>query len=192
VARVELRNEPWLRKVAKLAGRSFEEMRVIVLEFLDTDIFHLSAEHCVSSLDPLLASWDIDLATFRFEIVLNHQVAAEHVRRFEFVERGPDEPLEEPGLREFLDDPSLSGRQHLVPATEPVPFGHGVTPVGMGRDVSGLRPPGKKFPARPTSRKRWGPLSSRAGSGGALQGAPPPSPAFSPAFRPGKPVRATR
>jgi transcriptional regulator with XRE-family HTH domain len=109
VARAELRNEHWLRKVAKLGGRSFEEMRVIVLEFLDTDIFHLSAEQCVSFLDPLLASWDIDLATFRFEIVLNHQVAAEHVRRFEFVERGPDEPLEEPGLREFLDDPSLSG-----------------------------------------------------------------------------------
>jgi transcriptional regulator with XRE-family HTH domain len=109
VAGTELRNDYWLRKVARLGGRSFEEMRVIVLEFLDTDIFHLSAEHCVSFLDPLIAFWDIDLATFRFEIVLNHQVAAEHVRRFEFVERGPDEPIEEPGLRKFLDDPSLSG-----------------------------------------------------------------------------------
>jgi transcriptional regulator with XRE-family HTH domain len=108
VARAELQNDYWLRMVARLGGRSFEEMRVIVLEFLDTDIFHLSAEHCVAFLDPLIASWDIDLATFAIEIVLNHQVAAEHVRRFEFVERGPDEPLEEPGLREFLQDPSLS------------------------------------------------------------------------------------
>jgi hypothetical protein len=84
-------------------------MRVLVLEFLDTDIYHLSADHCVAFLDPLIASWDIDLATFRLEIVLNHQVAAEHVRRFEFVERGPAQPFEEPGLQEFLQDSSLSG-----------------------------------------------------------------------------------
>ena len=92
-----------------MSGRSYEEMRVIVLEFLDTDIFHVSAEHCVSFLDPLIASWNIDLATFALEIVLNHRVAAEHLRKFEFVERGHDGLLEGPGLREFLQDPSLSG-----------------------------------------------------------------------------------
>ena len=37
VAKEELGNEYWLRMVADLSGRSFEEMRVIVLEFLDTD-----------------------------------------------------------------------------------------------------------------------------------------------------------
>jgi transcriptional regulator with XRE-family HTH domain len=109
VARAELQNDYWLRMVAQLGGRSFEEMRVIVLEFLDTDIFHLSVEHCVAFLDPLIASWDIDLATFGLEIVLNHQVAAEHVRRFAFVERGPEGPAEEPGLQAFLHDASLSG-----------------------------------------------------------------------------------
>lgn len=109
IANAELQNDYWLRRVAQLGGRSFEEMRVMVLEFLDTDVFHLSAEHCVSFLDPLIASWDIDLATFQLEIVLNHQVAAEHVRRFEFVEREPGQPFEEPGLREFLEDPTLSG-----------------------------------------------------------------------------------
>jgi hypothetical protein len=109
VANAELANDYWLRMVARLGGRSFEEMRVIVLEFLDTDIFHLSAEHCEAFLDPLIASWDIDLATFRLRIDLNHQVAAEHERRFEFVERGPGRPLEEAGLRQFLDDPSLRG-----------------------------------------------------------------------------------
>jgi hypothetical protein len=36
-------------------------------------------------------------------------VAAEPVKKFGFVERGPEGPLEEPGLREFLQDPSLSG-----------------------------------------------------------------------------------
>ena len=108
VAREELANDDWLRKVARLSGRSYEEMRVIVLEFLDTDIFHVSVEQCVAFLDPLIASWDLDLATFGLEIILNHRVAAEHVRKFEFVERA-DGPLEEPGLREFLQDPSLSG-----------------------------------------------------------------------------------
>jgi len=110
VARAELENERWLRRMARLGGRSYEEMRVIVLEFLDTDIFHLSAEHCASFLDPLITSWDVDLATFGLEVVLNHRVVtAEPIRRFEFVERDAAQVLEEPGLREFLGDPSLSG-----------------------------------------------------------------------------------
>ena len=110
VAKDELENEYWLRMVAKLSGRSFEEMRVTVLEFLDTDVFHVSSENCVSFLDPLIESWDIDLATFRLDIVLNQRVAAGHVKRFEFVERGSELPVgEPPGLKEFLQDPALSG-----------------------------------------------------------------------------------
>jgi transcriptional regulator with XRE-family HTH domain len=109
VAQEELENEAWLARVAGMSGRSYREMRVIVLEFLDTDIFHVSAEHCVSFLDPLLASWDVDLATFRLDITLNHRVAAPHLRRFEFVEQGPQGTPEEPGLRAFLKDPSVSG-----------------------------------------------------------------------------------
>ena len=110
VATEELENDYWLRMVADLSGRSHEEMRVIVLEFLDTDIFHLSPENCVSFLDPLLESWDIDLATFRLEIVLNPRVVAGHVKRFGFVEREAEQLfVEEPGLREFLEDPALSG-----------------------------------------------------------------------------------
>ena len=110
VAKDELENAYWLRMVAQLSGRSYEEMRVIVLEFLDTDIFHLSKENCVSFLDPLIESWDIDLATFGLEIVFNPRVAPGQVKRFEFVEREPDQGVvEEPGLKEFLQDPSLSG-----------------------------------------------------------------------------------
>src|SRR5437899_4512193 len=110
VARQELDNKYWLRMVAQLGGRSYEEMRVVVLEFLDTDLFHVSAENCVSFLSPLIESWDIDLATFGLEIVLNHSVVPGQARRFEFVEREAEQPVgEEPGLREFLQDPSLSG-----------------------------------------------------------------------------------
>jgi transcriptional regulator with XRE-family HTH domain len=110
VARQELDNEYWLRMVARLGGRSFEAMRVIVLEFLDTDIFHLSAEQCVSFLDPLIESWSIDLASFRLDIALNQRVAPGAARRFEFVQQEADSPAaEEPGLKEFRRDPALSG-----------------------------------------------------------------------------------
>jgi len=110
VARQELANDYWLRMVADLGGRSFEEMRVIVLEFLDTDIFHLSREHCVSFLEPLVESWDIDLATFALDISLNARAVSEHEKRFEFVEREADQLfIEEPGLTEFLENASLSG-----------------------------------------------------------------------------------
>jgi transcriptional regulator with XRE-family HTH domain len=110
VAKEELENEYWLRMVAELGGRSYEEMRVIVLQFLDTDIFHLSRENCVAFLDPLIESWDIDLTTFALDIALNPRVVSGHVRRFEFIERESEEVfVEERGLREFLKDPALSG-----------------------------------------------------------------------------------
>jgi len=110
VAKEELDSEHWLRTVARLSGRSYEQMRVMVLEFLDADIFNLSIEHCVAFLDPLIESWDIDLATFDMEIVLNRRLAPRYLKKFEFVELEPDQPFgEEPGLKEFLRDSALSG-----------------------------------------------------------------------------------
>jgi hypothetical protein len=75
VAKEELESENWLHLVARLSSRTYEEMRVAILEFLDTDVFDVSLENCVSFLDPLIESWDIDLATFGVEIVLNRRVA---------------------------------------------------------------------------------------------------------------------
>ncbi len=110
IAKEELESEHWLRLVARLSDRSYKHMRVAVLEFLDTDVINLSVEHCIAFLDPLIESWDIDLATFGVEIVLNRRLAPEPVKKFEFVEREPEQPVhEEPGLKEFLHDPSLSG-----------------------------------------------------------------------------------
>jgi transcriptional regulator with XRE-family HTH domain len=110
VARQELESENWLRLMARLSNRSYEEMRVGILEFLDTDIFNVSIENCVSFLDPLIEFWDIDLATFGLEIVLNRRVAPGNPKKFEFVEKDIEPSLEEePGLREFLQDASLSG-----------------------------------------------------------------------------------
>ena len=110
VAREELESEKWLQLVARLSGQGYDAMRVVILEFLDTDVFHVSAENCISFLDPLIESWDIDLETFGIEIVLNRNLALGHLKRFDFVEREPERPFEvEPGLEEFLRDPLLSG-----------------------------------------------------------------------------------
>ena len=145
VAKDELENDYWLRMVARLSRRSYEEMRVVVLEFLDTDIFHVSAENCVSFLDPLIESWDIDLATFGLEIVLNHSVVPGQAKRFEFVEREAEQPVsEEPGLKEFLQDSSLSGTATAkeVEFLKRLKFqGQRPTPLYYYRELQSLRDP---------------------------------------------------
>ncbi len=110
VARQELESESWLRRLAGLSGLSYEQMRVAILEFLDTDVFHVSIENCVTFLDPMVESWDIDLRTFGVEILLNQRLAMGGLRRFEFMERETElAPPLEPGLEQFLKDRSLSG-----------------------------------------------------------------------------------
>src|SRR5438552_6045360 len=109
VVKEELESENWLHLMARLSNRSYEDMRVAILEFLDTDVFEVSIENFVSFLDPLIESWDIDLETFGVEIVLNRRLTLGHLKRFEFVERESEEPLVvQPGLEEFLKDRSLS------------------------------------------------------------------------------------
>ncbi len=110
VARVELDNETWLREVANLSDKSYAQMRVIILEFLDTDIFNISSADRVSFLNPLLARWDIDLFTFDMEIVLNERLVPGQPKKFAFVEKDVDSiDGDEPGLTEFLEDATLSG-----------------------------------------------------------------------------------
>lgn len=110
LAKEELGNEGWLHLFAELSERRYEDVRVSILEFLDTDVFHVSNENCASFLVPLIESWDIDFATFAITVVLNRRLGPEQPRRFEFVERvvGVTDGLE-PGLEEFLRDASLSG-----------------------------------------------------------------------------------
>jgi transcriptional regulator with XRE-family HTH domain len=110
LAREELRSDEWLRRLAQHTGRSFEQMRVGILEFLDTDVFDVSLESCVSFLDPMIDSWDIDLKSFGIEIVLNDRLAPGTLKRFEFIEMTPQERFGiEPGFEEFLKDKTLSG-----------------------------------------------------------------------------------
>jgi len=144
MAKEELENEDWLRLVARLSDRSYEQMRVIVLEFLDTDIFHVSAEHCDAFLDPLIESWDIDIATFDMKIVLNRRLAPDPLKTFEFVEREPEQPLDETGFKEFLKDPSLSGdaTEEEIEFLKKLRFkGKRPTPLYYYRELQNLRDP---------------------------------------------------
>jgi len=145
VAKEELESENWLRRVARLSNRSYEEMRVALLEFLDTDVLDVSIENCVTFLDPLIESWDIDLATFGVEIVLNRRVAQGHPKRFEFVEKAPEAAFhEEPGLKEFLQDATLSGdaTKEEIEFLRKLRFGgKRPTPLYYYRELQSLRDP---------------------------------------------------
>lgn len=108
VAREELNSEDWLRRVAKHARRSMEEVRVIILEFLDTDVHNVTADNCVTFLGPLIDRWDIDLRTFGMDVVLNRRLVSRYAKRLEFVERDSGDAQEEEGLTAFLNDPAFS------------------------------------------------------------------------------------
>jgi len=145
VARQELNSEEWLRSVARVSGLSYEQIRVMTLEFLDTDVFHVTLENCVSFLDPLIESWDIDLSSFGMNVVLNRRFALEHSKRFEFVEAESDRAFgDEPGLNSFLKDASLGG--NVTP--EEAEFlkrlkfkGKRPTPLYYYRELQNLRDP---------------------------------------------------
>jgi hypothetical protein len=110
VAKEKLDSENWPRLVARLNNQSYEDMRASILEFLDTDVFDVSLENCVSFLDPLIETWDIDLATFSLEVKLDSRVTSDYTTRFKFMEKEPEAAFEEePGLKEFLRNSSLSG-----------------------------------------------------------------------------------
>jgi transcriptional regulator with XRE-family HTH domain len=144
VAKEELNSKNWLHLVARLAGQSYEQMRVTLLDFLDTDVFSLSHENCVFFLDPVIESWDVDLATFGMEIVLNRRIASADLRRFEFVETGPGQPEVEPGFKEFLSDSSLSGTatKEEMELLRSLRFnGKRPTPIYYYRELQSLRDP---------------------------------------------------
>jgi len=145
VAREELANEEWLRLVAQLSDRSYEQVRVAVLEFLDTDVFNVSVENCASFLDPIIDSWDIDLKTFGIAVVPNRRLTAANLKRFEFAERESPQPVAiEPGLEQFLRDVSLSGNV----TEEEIAFlkalklrGKRPSPIYYYRELQNLRDP---------------------------------------------------
>jgi transcriptional regulator with XRE-family HTH domain len=146
VAREELKRENWLRIVARESDRSYKQMRVAVLEFLNADVFNITPSSCIAVLDSLIVSWNLDLASFGLEIVLNRKIAPAHLRKFEFVEREAGELSDrEPGLREFLKDRSLSGdaTPEEVEFLQQLPSQNGRQPTALYyyRELQNLRDP---------------------------------------------------
>ena len=145
LAKDELRSEEWLRLMAQLSGRSYEQMRVTILDFLDTDVFHVSLENCVSFLDPMIDSWDIDLKTFGMEVVLNRRLAPGGLKRFEFTEQHAPQTFSlEPGFEQFLRDKALSGdaTEEEIEFLKALKFkGRRPAPLYYYRELQNLRDP---------------------------------------------------
>jgi transcriptional regulator with XRE-family HTH domain len=160
IAQGELQSEDWLRQVAQVSARSYEDLRVVVLEFLDTDILSLSVEDCETFLDPLIQSWRMDLAGFGLEIVLNRRLAHERSKTFEFVETDAAGAggEEEPGLKAFLEDPLLGGdvAPLEVEFLKRLRFdGRRPNPLYYYRELQNLRDPLHFRPRpRPVTRRR--------------------------------------
>lgn len=151
VARDELKNEEWLRRVARLRHQSYEESRAMILEFLDTDVFNISIEHCSAFLGPVIESWDIDLRTFKLEVWLNNRLASARVVRFQFVETGAMSGAEEgSGFKDFLRDRAMSGdaSEEEIAFLKSLRF-HRVMPTALYyyRELQSLRDP-LHFPGR--------------------------------------------
>ena len=144
IAKQELEKENWLRLGASLNNRSYEEMRVAILEFLDIDVLSITVEHCTAFLYPLVESWAIDLANFNLEITLNRRMVPGHTKRFAFVEQPQSPGEDEPGLRQFLQDVNLSdgATEEEIGYLKALTFrGRHPTPLFYYRELQNLRDP---------------------------------------------------
>jgi transcriptional regulator with XRE-family HTH domain len=167
IAKTELASEKWQRQIAGLSGHGYEETRVAVLEFLDTDVFDMSVKSCITFLDPMIDSWDIDLKTFAIDVVLNPRLAPASRKRFEFSEQLSKQPnAVEPGLERFLQDAALSGNatEEEIEFLKALRFrGRRPSAIYYYRELQNLRDP-LHFPAQEAVKTpdwRWLPGQSR-------------------------------
>lgn len=110
IAKDQLGDEERVRVMAELSGRSRKQIRVDRLAFLDSEPFNISDEICATFLAALIEWWDVDLKTFRIDLIPNRKLIPGSRKRFEFVEMEPERPVAlEPGFQDFLADHSLSG-----------------------------------------------------------------------------------
>jgi transcriptional regulator with XRE-family HTH domain len=156
IAREELKNEKWLRSTGKFRRQSYEEIRAMILEFLDTDVYNLSIEHCSAFLATAIESWDIDLKTFALEVLLNKRLSSARTVRFQFVEMS-DLPTadETPGLQDFLRNPGMSGdaSEQEINFLKNLKFVRpGPSALYYYRELQSLRDP-LHFPGSPKSSK---------------------------------------
>ncbi len=107
-ARAHVRDEIWLRSIARRGRDTYREMRVRMIDLLDIDLQDRDPRASLSDfslfLDPLIDWWDYDLHDFTLEV----ELAGGSIRRFGFREETAEASGgEEPGLRKFLRDATL-------------------------------------------------------------------------------------
>ncbi len=164
VATQGLEDERWLRRVTRRRHGRYRQMRVAVLDFLETDLFNLTADQCATFLEPLIVSWDIDVTTFAMDVTLSRALAGGRRVRYELVERDADAPGEEPGFLAFLRDRTLSDGAtadeiaflRTVRFTRRQP-----TPLYYYRELQSLRDPLHFEDRRPRPRARSRPSVPR-------------------------------
>jgi hypothetical protein len=70
-----------LRLTASHSGRSYPDMRLRVLEFLDATPDTVTLDHLTEFVQPRIARWDVDLPTGVLRVVLRAQEPRERTRR---------------------------------------------------------------------------------------------------------------
>ena len=78
-----------LRLNASHSGRSYEDMRLRVLEFLDATPDTVTLDHLAEFVQPRIARWDVDLPTGVLRVVMRAQEPRERTRRAPAGARGP-------------------------------------------------------------------------------------------------------
>ena len=102
-ARTHARDETWLRTIARSGRDTYRQMRVRRIDLLDSDP-RASLGDFSLFLYPLINWWDFDVDRFTLDVAL----ASGGIRRFGFREEQTVSEGEEPGLRKFLRDATLS------------------------------------------------------------------------------------
>jgi transcriptional regulator with XRE-family HTH domain len=164
VAKRGLQDSKWIHRVARITRQTYEGARVLVLNFLDSDVFHISTENCMIFLELLVRSWDIEFDTFSMEVVLNRRLTDRCLKKLEIREVEPETPeAVEPGFLEFLEDKTLSAgiSDDEVAFLKRLNFnGQRPSRLYYYRELQNLRDP-LNFDLQPAANKTTAPRSSR-------------------------------
>ena len=161
IIRDQLPDEERLKIMAQSTGQTPDHLREQSRKFVEGEAFQVSEEICAAFLGLLIESWDIDLKTFRVDVIPSRKLVPGGRKRFEFTEVGPDPiPTVEPGLQDFLSNASLSGDATAEERAflKALKFdGRRPTHLYYYRELQNLRDPlhfGDPLPLHPSTRKK--------------------------------------
>jgi transcriptional regulator with XRE-family HTH domain len=152
VIRQQVSQEQWLYRLARLAKLNAGKAKVAVLDLLKTDLVHLSIDEHLPLLGVFIESWEMDLASFSLEILLNSRLTSSYVKRLAFREDDGQPRSEagvQPGLAQFLSDEKLCAgispqeREFLASLSFK---GKQPSPLFYYRELQNLRDPLNFFP----------------------------------------------